>query len=185
MPAPSRHRRRTRRPGSTTTGAGGTAGFEIVGDFDALAAAARRVRQLGDRDVARELRKTVKDAAKPLQAELKRAARGIPSSRGVRSRKAGAGLRRRIAGAVKIKASVSGNPRVRVVLDGRKLGDQAAVARGLDDPGGFRHPVFGNRDVWVNQRGHPWWTPTVTREGPKAGRKLSADLGEFIRRRLD
>lgn len=34
-------------------------------------------------------------------------------------------------------------------------------------PGTFRHPVFGNRDNWVEQEAHPFLAPALEVEGPK------------------
>lgn len=39
---------------------------------------------------------------------------------------------------------------------------QRKLPRRWDKPGGWRHPVFGNRDVWVTQIGHPYFRTTVT-----------------------
>lgn len=40
---------------------------------------------------------------------------------------------------------------------------QRKLPRRWDKPGGWRHPVFGNRDVWVPQVGHPYFRTTVTK----------------------
>lgn len=39
---------------------------------------------------------------------------------------------------------------------------QRKLPRRWDLPNGWRHPVFGNRDVWVQQIGHPYFRTTVT-----------------------
>lgn len=39
---------------------------------------------------------------------------------------------------------------------------QRKLPRRWDLPGGWRHPVFGNREVWVSQIGHPYFRTTVT-----------------------
>jgi guanyl-specific ribonuclease Sa len=39
---------------------------------------------------------------------------------------------------------------------------QRKLPRRWDKPGGWRHPVFGNRDVWVPQKGHPYFRTTIT-----------------------
>lgn len=39
---------------------------------------------------------------------------------------------------------------------------QRKLPRRWDKPGGWRHPVFGNRDVWVPQVGHPYFRTKVT-----------------------
>jgi hypothetical protein len=39
---------------------------------------------------------------------------------------------------------------------------QRKLPRRWDNPNGWRHPVFGNRNVWVPQKGHPYFRATVT-----------------------
>ena len=39
---------------------------------------------------------------------------------------------------------------------------QRKLPRRWDKPSGWRHPVFGNRNVWVPQVGHPYFRTTVT-----------------------
>lgn len=39
---------------------------------------------------------------------------------------------------------------------------QRKLPRRWDLPGGWRHPVFGNRNLWVKQTGHPYFRTTVT-----------------------
>ena len=40
---------------------------------------------------------------------------------------------------------------------------QRKLPRRWDQENGWRHPVFGNRNVWVSQRGHPYFRKTVYR----------------------
>jgi hypothetical protein len=39
---------------------------------------------------------------------------------------------------------------------------QRKLPRRWDLPGGWRHPVFGNRDNWVKQVGNPYFRTTIT-----------------------
>jgi hypothetical protein len=41
--------------------------------------------------------------------------------------------------------------------------DEAIIPRGLDRVSGWRHPVFGNRSVWVRQTASKpgWFTDTL------------------------
>jgi len=68
------------------------------------------------------------------------------------------GTRRKIAESVELQVSVfAENPRVRFRA-GRGLPPELApMPRKFDTLGTFRHPVMGHRDVWVSQRGDPWW----------------------------
>jgi len=50
-------------------------------------------------------------------------------------------------------------------------------------PAGFRHPVYGNRDVWVQQRGGSWFKEPIAEEGDFIERKLTdvlEDMAENI-----
>lgn len=38
---------------------------------------------------------------------------------------------------------------------------QRKLPRRWDSPAGWRHPVFGNRDIWVAQKGHPYFRSTI------------------------
>lgn len=38
---------------------------------------------------------------------------------------------------------------------------QRKLPRRWDAKGGWRHPVFGNREVWVHQTGHPYFRSTI------------------------
>jgi hypothetical protein len=40
---------------------------------------------------------------------------------------------------------------------------QRKLPRRWDQENGWRHPVFGNRNVWVTQRGHPYFRKTIFR----------------------
>jgi len=39
---------------------------------------------------------------------------------------------------------------------------QRKLPRRWDNPGGWRHPVYGNRNVWVHQTGNPYFRTTIT-----------------------
>lgn len=75
------------------------------------------------------------------------------------------GLRARIAKAIKLKIRTSGSsPGVRIEVATSGLPeDQRSLPKHLDSPKGWRHPVFGHRDAWVQQYGQPWWSVTIER----------------------
>lgn len=43
-------------------------------------------------------------------------------------------------------------------------------------PGTFRHPVFGNRDVWVSQDAHPFLMPALVKEADNVERACAAAI---------
>lgn len=76
-----------------------------------------------------------------------------------------AGLRESVAGAVKLQITAKG---VRFVVSSAALpSDQQSLPRNLDRAKGWRHPVFGNREVWVAQRGGPWFAETLKKRAPE------------------
>lgn len=75
-----------------------------------------------------------------------------------------ASLREQIAGASGASVSASDKKialafRVRA---GNLPPSQRKLPRRWDNPNGWKHPVFGNRNVWVKQTGHPYFRTTVT-----------------------
>lgn len=119
-------------------------------------------------DLGRGLVKAMKRAAEPTLEDLRAAARGIHTT-GVR--KPGAkhpfvrvmpakGTRAKIAESITARVSLfAEDPRVQF-RTGRGLPEGLRSMPRRFDEAEFRHPVMGNRDVWVSQRGDPWfWEP--------------------------
>lgn len=136
-----------------------------------LRAMALALRKADRDDLRRGLQRAIKRAAKPTLEALRQSAQDI-QTRGIR--RPGAkhpfvavtlpkGTRRRIAGAVVADVRLTGDePRVRFRVANAKLpADIRALPRKFDDGGTFRHPVMGNREVWVSQTGDPWFWPPI------------------------
>lgn len=68
-----------------------------------------------------------------------------------------ASFSRRIPASVKTRRR---GLRVTIQAGGPGVGDAAPLEHG-GRPGTFRHPVFGNKNVWVEQAAHPFLTPAV------------------------
>lgn len=139
---------------------------------DQLVALSRRLKEAGARDLERELSKAITAAVKPLRKALQESARQKLPSRG--------GLNERVAKSrVTTKKALSGRGSgsgVRVTAGGRKsqLSDM--------DQGSLRHPVYGNRQVWVRQQVQPgWWTEPTEEIGPT----VQAEVQKALRRVAD
>lgn len=135
-----------------------------------------RLRQLSDElkaagrgDLARRMRRNIRRAATPVEADLRRAAMSVhvTSSKGGHVRPdRDTGLRRRVAGAITTSVTARG---VRIKVDARRVDPNAKYGASLPKyldatlPRNqvWRHRVFG-RDVWVAQRGQPWFFVTIT-----------------------
>lgn len=110
------------------------------------------VRQLGDKELSKQLNKGLRDVVKPVLADARSAAQSIPTTGRNRT-----GLRAAIARSLGIR---SGGGRVRIQVNPRRLpAGKQALPRLLEGPHSFRHRVWGE-DVWVDQRAYPWLEPT-------------------------
>lgn len=128
--------------GSTTTG-GAVVSVEVTG-ANQLAALAKALRQAGDKELQRELFRGLNRAVKPVREVAKASALAVLPSRG--------GFAARVARGKFVTQRRSG----------ARVAGIRVVAKNTDrrvDQGRLRHPVFGNRGVWVTQQVTPgWWS---------------------------
>lgn len=117
------------------------------------------------RKLVNDLRKIGDGVGRNLGKEFKRAAGPV-----AQQARANASWSSRIPGAISVGVSSSRRyPGAQIKVSKGK----APHARLFEFPGrggSFRHPVFGNREVWVDQRGRPFIRPAVREKG-----------GEFIK----
>jgi hypothetical protein len=97
--------------------------------------------------LGRELRPALRKAAQPILTDARR--RASWSSR--------------IPSAITIRSSLSQRkPGVRLVVDAGRAPHARPLELGSQRNGTFvRHPVFGNRENWVQQRTRPFFFPAV------------------------
>ena len=138
-----------------------------------LAALQKRMKDAGDKGLTRELSKGMKAAAEPIAAAERSAAQSLPAS-GSKS----TGLRAAIASAVSIRYSRSKrNPGVRVYVPARKMPQGQGRLPRLMNKGAWRHPVYGNKNNWVEQKSdRGWWDDTAKKELPRVRRELAAAI---------
>lgn len=149
-------------------------------DASDLVRASKALRAAGRGDLRKLMNREIREQTKPVVTDLRRAVQSIDSrvkkeggaARARRSHRNGRGrahgLRASIARAIQIKIRVSGiKTGVSIRVDTKKLPpDQKTLPKKLDDPRGWRHPVFGG-DTWVHQYGKEWWAPTIRPSVPK------------------
>ncbi|MFG3137705.1 hypothetical protein ACGFZA_16020 [Streptomyces sp. NPDC048211] len=114
------------------------------------------------------LRDALRKAADPIANDTRRAALALPA----RGRKH-TGLRGRVAAGVSVQPSTTTDIGVRFTTS---MADpqEAELPRGLDNGvRGWRHPVFGNSNNWVQQRGGSWFRSTIADDGPQVERALT------------
>ena len=138
---------------------------------DKLRTMARKLREASNVELPRELQKAIREASKPTLRAIQESARhintkGIPkpgAKHSFRGPSASKGLRQKIAEAVVADVQTGGDdPRVQFRVSQAKLPDNIKqMPRKFDAGGTFRHPVMGNREVWVSQTGDPWFWPPI------------------------
>jgi hypothetical protein len=104
----------------------------------------------------RQLSKELREAVAPAVADAKGRLMAMGSAGLARE---GEPLRKAVASRMQIQARLTGKA-AGVKVRARKSGmprDFANAPKRLNRDAGWRHPVFGNRDVWVSQRGAPGW----------------------------
>ena len=95
-------------------------------------------------------------------------------------------FRRMLAGAVRLSVRTSSNPGARVWVDRSRLEPKARnVLTQIDNTGRLRHPVFGNKRRWVNQRAQAgWWFGRVRAGTPRMTAEV-ARIVDDVRRDLE
>ncbi|MGH3693236.1 MAG: hypothetical protein ACRDRX_04420 [Pseudonocardiaceae bacterium] len=185
---------------------------------DQLRALSRELRAGDQGEIAKQLRKAIRQAAGPALADVRKAmleldvtgenplsvgnlksvsgggrraraehsASRVRTERGKTRARRRAGLRQLVATATSVKVRDRG---VRFECDASRLPvDQRSLPRALESPAGWRHPVFGNREVWAKEVGGLWFYPTlrshqrefqdaVTIALNEAARKLEQKIG--------
>lgn len=127
----------------------------------------RELRRMDDKKIKAEFRKELRAAAKPMVPAVRQAIRQIPSGQPYRPE----GLRGLMSKAVRLEVRTTGRQAgVRIRVDGRKMPPHMralqAYMEGKKSP--WRHPVYGNREVWVKQDPHPYFYKTVIPMGARA-----------------
>lgn len=104
----------------------------------------KALKAAGKTELRKELHKGLRRAARPLIPKARAEARARLPKRG--------GLAEQIAKEpARIQVRTGKDPGIRVVV-GKKRGGARAANQGV-----IRHPVFGDREQWVDQRVKPGW----------------------------
>lgn len=106
------------------------------------------LRKIGD-GVGRNLGKEFKKAAGPVAQQAK----------------ANASWSTRIPGAITVGVSSSRRFPGAQIKVSKNLAPHARLFEFPGRGGSFRHPVYGNREVWVQQRGRPFIRPAIRAKG--------------------
>ena len=148
-----------------------------------LAALGKAMRAEEDgKALRKDLTKELKTIIAPIVSEARGAATGMPSA-GLEhdGEPLRAAIARRIVGEVRFSGKSTGI-RIRAKRKGMPRGFEHAPKR-TNARGGWRRPVYGNKEVWVTQIGTPDWFDDVMRDQrPDARTKCLAAMESMARR---
>lgn len=133
----------------------------------------------------RELTRELRRAARPLAKAAKAAALANPS-KGWNAAHGRPSLRAEMSRAVSITAKTKGKRAgVRVYVNPKRMpSGHKALPKYVEGTVGWtrwRHPVFGNENVWVQERAHPFFTRAVTPGERNAQRACERVIDRMIR----
>lgn len=140
--------------------------FQFSAETGRLAADLKR---LGDgRDLKRALRRNLRRTAEPIK----------------RRTQANASWSRRIPGAVKVVTSLSArNPAVAIRVDSNRAPHARPLEQGSKGRRNVnRHPLFGNREVWIDQPTRPFFFRATTGAMPAVERAAIDAVHEAARK---
>lgn len=134
-------------------------------------ATARRLRAAGRGDLQRKLTKAIRAEGEPALAAVRAAWLTVdvaslpPNDRGGQAPPdKSTGLRRRTSRATKIRVRQNG---ISIYVDAKRVDARYPslpfYLNGLPKRRNWRHPVFGNREVWVAQKGQEVFRPTAVK----------------------
>lgn len=101
----------------------------------------------------------------------------------VRARREGYGLRAQVARGIKSKVSWSGRKLgARISVETSHLPpSQRNLPRHIDNPRGWRHPVWGNRKVWAGSVGGPYFSGPIQRWRNTVRREIQDEITQLLR----
>lgn len=135
----------------------------VVRGAEDIAAVSKALRAMDDKELRREFHRGINRATKPLKEDAKANARATLPRRG--------GLNNFVAKTSLSTRTRSGqNPGVRIVAQKTKKAGRKSDVNAIDR-GRLRHPVFGNRKVWVTQTVTPGWFTKPMENGAERVRK--------------
>lgn len=92
-------------------------------------------------------------------------------------------LRSYIRGAIKTRITYAGRKLgARILVDPAALPpSQRQLPKHVDNPRGWRHPVWSNRSRWVRQTGTPYFSRPIERRREQVAREVQAEVDKVMR----
>lgn len=151
--------------------------IDLTVDQQALVALRKALgNEAGGKKLARDLGKNLRAAAAPAVVDAKSAVRALPAVNDV-------GLREAVASQISAQARMSGKSAGVAVKVGTRKDPRGFrfAGRRLNNPRGWRHPVFGT-GTWVVQRGQRWFEPAVLAHREEYRAAVRAAMEEMAQR---
>lgn len=128
-------------------------------------------------DALPDLRKALVEASEPMVPAVKRAARGLPSTRS-RRQTPGGSLRNQLANAVKRKIKLSTRRSPMVLITNVPQGAKSNLARAVEGEIPWEHPTFGHEPT-VRQTPMPFFYSTLEKYAPFVEARVRKVLDDF------
>lgn len=140
----------------------------------------RELKAMDDKEILKRFRRELRAAGKPLVPAVRASIRKIPSKRPYSAD----GLRAKLSKATGIEVKTVGRQAgVAIRVDGRKMPNRSrsvqAYMEGVKSP--WRHPVFGNTEVWVRQEPQPYFYRVMRAAGPRARLAVNKVMDQISR----
>lgn len=141
----------------------------------------------GLRGFAEGLRRASPEMAKQLRTKMRRAGERVRDDAKVIA--SASDVPSGIAPSIRVRASLAGagsGVHLSVLAGPKNDGDTAggvgaaAAVEHRGEPGTFRHPLFGNRDYWFEQRAHPYLRPAAERNMARVADEVLAATQEVL-----
>jgi hypothetical protein len=154
----------------------------FVRDSGDLRRITRELRRMDDKELKKKFRRELRKAAAPLVPKVRASIRSIPSKQAYSP----AGLRGALSKATRLEVKTVGKQAgVAIRVDGRKMpAHMKSLPSMVEGKKRWRHPVYGNRNNWVNQPSEPYFYRVVRAAGPAARRavgRVMDDISKDIR----
>lgn len=117
------------------------------------------LRRQGDREIKRKMSRQLRASAAPMVPAVRASIAAIP----VKGTSGSTGLRQRLQKATRLKVRTTGREaQVTILVDPKRMPPgQMALPQAMEGLKRWRHPVFGDRAVWVTQEPHAYFFRVV------------------------
>jgi hypothetical protein len=151
----------------------------FVRDSGDLRRISRELRRMDDKEIKKRFRKELRAGGGAARAEGPASIRSIPSKQAYSPD----GLRGALSKATRLEVKTVGRQAgVAIRVDGRKMpSHMKSLPSMVEGKKRWRHPVYGNRENWVNQSAEPYFYQVVRAAGPASRRAVSKVLDGISR----